>query len=132
MDRMNGFLTSIGGILASYDANTALRRLREAGWAVLLVPVARLVVGLFGDGISWGTTAAIAGAATLLVPAVAADLVAAAVVCSHSWKRRSASTARRSLPSSTCHRQKPTTAGSSPSLPFSIPERAADTGPVTA
>ena len=81
MDRMNGFLTSIGDMLASFDANAPLRRLREAGWAVLLVPVALPIVGLFGEGISWGTTAAIAGAATLLVPAVAADLVAAGVVC---------------------------------------------------
>ncbi len=81
MDRMNGLLGSIGGVLASLEGIPALRRLREAGWAVLLVPVALLVAGMLGDGISWGTTAAIAGATTLLVPAVAADLAAAGVIC---------------------------------------------------
>ena len=57
------------------------RRLREAGWGVLLVPVALLVAGIFGKGITWGITAAAAAAAALLVPAVAADLVAAGTVC---------------------------------------------------
>ena len=57
------------------------RRLREAGWGVLLVPVALLVAGIFGKGITWGITAAAAAAAVLLVPAVAADLVAAGTVC---------------------------------------------------
>ena len=57
------------------------RRLREAGWGVLLVPVALLVAGIFGKGITWGITAAAAAAAALLVPAVAADLAAAGTVC---------------------------------------------------
>jgi signal transduction histidine kinase len=57
------------------------RRLREAGWGVLLVPVALLVAGIFGKGITWGITAAAAAAVALLVPAVAADLAAAGTVC---------------------------------------------------
>ena len=44
------------------------RRLREAGWGVLLVPVALLVAGIFGKGITWGITAKAAAAAALLVP----------------------------------------------------------------
>jgi len=70
--------TAMKGILALLPLP---RRLREAGWGVLLVPVALLVAGIFGKGITWGITAAAAAAAALLVPAVAADLAAAGTVC---------------------------------------------------
>jgi len=73
MDHMNGIVTSL-------NATSPVRRLREASWGVLLVPVALLVVGIFGQAIPWGVTAALAAAATLLAPAVAADLAAAGVV----------------------------------------------------
>ena len=78
MDGMVRSHTAMKGILALLPLP---RRLREAGWGVLLVPVALLVAGIFGKGITWGITAAAAAAAALLVPAVAADLVAAGTVC---------------------------------------------------
>jgi signal transduction histidine kinase len=71
MDRMNRVLTWL----------PLPRRLRDAGWAVLLVPVTLLIVLIFGRPIPLEVTAALAAAATLLAPAVAADLVAAGVVC---------------------------------------------------
>ncbi len=74
MDGMNG-------ILSALDTIPPLRRLREAPWSILLIPVALLVVGIFGRGIPWGVTAVLAGAATLLIPAVAADLVTAGMIC---------------------------------------------------
>jgi signal transduction histidine kinase len=73
MDRMNGILTSLNAV-------PPVRRLREASWGLLLVPVALLVVGIFGQAIPWGVTAGLAAAATLLAPAVAEDLVAAGVI----------------------------------------------------
>jgi signal transduction histidine kinase len=73
MDGMNG--------IASALDIPPLRRLREAPWSVLLVPVALLVVGIFGQVIPWGVTAVLAGLATLLIPAVAADLVTAGMIC---------------------------------------------------
>jgi signal transduction histidine kinase len=57
------------------------RWLRYAGWGVLLVPVMLLISAIFGRTIPWFVIVLVAGAATLLVPAVAADLVAAGVVC---------------------------------------------------
>jgi len=78
MDGMVRSHAAMKGILALLPLP---RRLREAGWGVLLVPVALLVAGIFGKGITWGITAAAAAAAALLVPAVAADLVAAGTVC---------------------------------------------------
>ena len=57
------------------------RRLQAAGWGVLLVPVMLLLGTIFGRAIPWGVIVVVAGAATLLVPAVAADLVAAGVIC---------------------------------------------------
>jgi len=57
------------------------RWLRRAGWGVLLVPVMLLIDTIFGRAIPWGVIVVVAGAATLLVPAVAADLVAAGVIC---------------------------------------------------
>jgi signal transduction histidine kinase len=73
MDGMNGILTSLA-------AAPLLRRVREAGWGILLVPVALLVVGIFGGGIPWSVTAVLAATATLAAPAVAADLVAAGML----------------------------------------------------
>jgi len=78
MDGMVRVQAAMKGILAVLPLP---RRLREAGWGVLLVPVALLVAGIFGKGITWGITAAAAAAAALLVPAVAADLAAAGTVC---------------------------------------------------
>jgi signal transduction histidine kinase len=57
------------------------RRLRDAGWGVLLASVMFLIVVIFTRAVPWEVTTGLAGAATLLVPAVAADLVATAVVC---------------------------------------------------
>jgi signal transduction histidine kinase len=57
------------------------RWLRHTGWGVLLVPVMLLIATFFGRGIPWGVIVVVGAAATLLVPAVAADLVAAGVVC---------------------------------------------------
>lgn len=57
------------------------RRLREAGWGVLLVPVLLLVVTIFGRAIPWGAVVALAAVAALLAPVVAADVAAAGVVC---------------------------------------------------
>src|SRR5580692_3550816 len=57
------------------------RRFRDAGWGVLLVPVVLLVITIFGRAIPWGAAAAVAAVAALTVPAVAADLAAAGVVC---------------------------------------------------
>ena len=57
------------------------RWLRGAGWGVLLVPVMLLLDTIFGRAVPWGVIVVVAGAATLLVPAVAADLVAAGVIC---------------------------------------------------
>ena len=57
------------------------RRLQAAGWGVLLVPVMLLLGTIFGPAIPWGVIVVVAGAATLLIPAVAADLVAAGVIC---------------------------------------------------
>jgi signal transduction histidine kinase len=81
MDGMNGMLSALEEI-------PPLRRLREAPWSLLLVPVALLVVGIFGRGVPWDVTAALSAAAmlltvtaTLLAPPVAADLAAAAVIC---------------------------------------------------
>jgi signal transduction histidine kinase len=69
--RMNRILTSL----------PLPPRLRDLGWGVLLVPALLLIVNIFGRGIAWEVTAALAVAATLLAPAVAADMVAAAVLC---------------------------------------------------
>jgi len=74
MDGMNGNLSSRISI-------PLLRRLREAGWGILLAPVLLLIVSVFGRGILWDVTAVLAVAATLLAPAVAADIVAAGVLC---------------------------------------------------
>jgi signal transduction histidine kinase len=57
------------------------RMLRDAGWAMLLVPLVLLVITIFGRAIPWGAAAAVAGAAALLVPVAAADIAAAGVVC---------------------------------------------------
>src|SRR5262249_60920375 len=57
------------------------RRLQAAGWGVLLVSVILLLGTIFGRAIPWGVIVVVAGAATLLVPAVSADLVAAGVIC---------------------------------------------------
>ncbi len=70
MDHMNRLLTSL----------PVPQRLRDAGWGVLLLPVALLIVAIFGRGVPLAVTAALAAAATLLVPAVAADLVATGVM----------------------------------------------------
>jgi len=72
MDHMNRLLTSLPVPVP--------RRLRDAGWGVLLVPVALLIVAIFGRGVPLAVTAALAAAATLVVPAVAADLVATGVM----------------------------------------------------
>jgi signal transduction histidine kinase len=72
MDRMNRLLTSL----------PLPQRLRDAGWGVPLVPVTLLIVAIFGrTGPREAMAATLAAAATLLAPAVAADLVAATVVC---------------------------------------------------
>jgi signal transduction histidine kinase len=71
MDGMNRMLTSL----------SLSQRLRDLGWGVLLVPVLLLIVNIFSRGIPWEVTAALAVAATLLAPAVAADIVAAGVLC---------------------------------------------------
>ena len=70
MDHMNRLLTSL----------PVPPRLRDAGWGVLLVPVALLIAAIFGGGVPLAVTVALAAAATLLVPAVAADLVATGVM----------------------------------------------------
>jgi signal transduction histidine kinase len=70
MDHMNRLLTSL----------PVPRRLRDASWGVLLVPVALLIAAIFGRGLPLGVTAILAAAATLLVPAAAADLVATGVI----------------------------------------------------
>ena len=57
------------------------RWLRRTGWGALLVPVMLLLGTIFGPAIPWGVIVVVAGAATLLIPAVAADLVAAGVIC---------------------------------------------------
>jgi len=57
------------------------RWLRDAGWGLLLVPVMLLIDTIVGRAIPWGIVVVVAAAATLLVPAVAADLVTAGVVC---------------------------------------------------
>jgi hypothetical protein len=57
------------------------RRLRDAGWGVLLVPVMLLVVTIFGRAIWWGVVVALAGVGALLAPVMAADVAAAGVVC---------------------------------------------------
>jgi signal transduction histidine kinase len=57
------------------------QRLRDVGWGILLVPVLLLIVSILGRGLPWEVTAVLAVAATLLAPAVAADIVAAGVLC---------------------------------------------------
>ena len=54
--------------------------LRRAGWGVLLVPVVLLVASIYPWAVPWGAGAALAAAAVLLVPAVAADLAAVGVI----------------------------------------------------
>jgi len=54
--------------------------LRRAGWGVLLVPVVLLVASIFPWAIPWGVAAALAAAAVLLVPAVAADVATVGVI----------------------------------------------------
>jgi signal transduction histidine kinase len=74
MDGMNRVLTSL----------PLPPRLQGAGWGVLLAPVMVLIVLIFSQAapwaVTWVVTVALAGAVTLLAPAVAADLVATAVV----------------------------------------------------
>jgi signal transduction histidine kinase len=54
--------------------------LRRPGWGVLLVPLILLATSIFPGAVPWGVAAALAGAAALLAPAVAADLAAAGVI----------------------------------------------------
>jgi signal transduction histidine kinase len=56
-----------------------LRRLRDVGWGVLLVPVALLSVVSIGWGVRLELVGLVAAAVVLLVPVVAADLAAAGV-----------------------------------------------------
>ena len=73
MDGMNGNLSSRPYL-------PLLRRLRAAGWGILLVPILVLVVSIVSVG-HWQVTVPLAVAAALLAPAVAADLVAVGVLC---------------------------------------------------
>jgi signal transduction histidine kinase len=71
----------MGDMNRVWTSSALPRRLRDAGWGVLLVPVMLLVVTIVGGAIPWGVVVAVAGAGALLAPVVAADVAAAGVVC---------------------------------------------------
>ena len=73
MDGMNGNLSPRPYL-------PVLRRLRAAGWGILLVPILILIVSIVSVG-HWQVAVPLAVAAALLAPAVAADLVAVGVFC---------------------------------------------------